>query len=361
MADAALVATLLPAMARVEPLQLEAPVSARLLSSVPTIQQVLVSWSRQSEVMRGLDPVFRPVAVEAVERTAPEEAAPRGAATFFSGGVDSFYTALKHRHEHLTLVFVHGLDVPLDNRAQRELVANGVRHAATELGLPFLEVETNVRAFSDVYVSWLDSHGAAVASVAMLLGRWFERVYVPGTDTYATLVPLGSHPLLDPLWSTERVEIVHDGCEAHRLDKLLAIKDCSVAHESLRVCVDQDFDGYNCGHCWKCVRTMVGLRVLGISDRFATLPDLDQTSLARRVAWSDTGGESVRTWERHRGIWKPYLRAATLKPERDRLARALAIRFAWSQLQKNATRATQMARTRLAALWNRRRHGAGTE
>ena len=38
--------------------------------------------------------------------------------------------------------------------------------------------------------------------------------------TYAHLGPLGSHPLLDPLWSSEDVELVHDGCEATRLDKL---------------------------------------------------------------------------------------------------------------------------------------------
>ena len=137
----------------------------------------------------------------------------------------------------------------------------------------------------------------------------FGRVYVPATETYTTIRPLGSHPLVDPLWSSERVELVHDGATATRLDKLRVVDTVPVARETLHVCVSKDSDEFNCGRCWKCVLTMVGIRVLGLDERFPTLPDLGEREFLRRVV--DSGDDaSVRTWDRHRTTWAPYLAEA---------------------------------------------------
>ncbi len=348
--DAALVAALLPAMARAEPLAIAHPASRHLLSNLPAVQDVFVSWSLQSELMDGIAPVFRHVPVDAAERGSSAGASAQGIASFFSGGVDSFYTVIKHRHELSALVFVHGFDVALEDHVQRKQVTAGLRRAACDIGLPLLEVETNIRGFSDRYVDWLDAHGAALGSVALLLGQLFRRVYVPATDTYATLAPMGSHPLIDPLWSTERVEIVHDGCEADRLDKLRAIDGCPAARAWLRVCVRKGANAYNCGHCWKCVRTMVGLRVLGIADRFETLPDLPERSLLRRVAFSNVldSARTPRTWQRHRTIWSPYLHAEQSSPEHRRLGGALMMRFLLGRLKtvKHTRRSLRIGRPR---------------
>ena len=62
----------------------------------------------------------------------------------------------------------------------------------------------------------------------------------------------GSHPLLDPLWSTETLAFVHDGCEANRMEKVRRIAESPLLLEGLRVCVDdRGPDVYNCGSCWK--------------------------------------------------------------------------------------------------------------
>jgi diphthamide synthase (EF-2-diphthine--ammonia ligase) len=335
-ADAALTAALLPAMARVERVRVADPVSARLLANLPKIQDVFVSWSRQSELMKGVEPVFRHVSVDAVARESESAAPSGGVAAFFSGGVDSFYTALKHRHEITALVFVHGFDVSLDDHAQRDHVVRRLRRAADELKLPLLEVETDVREFLDLSVHWLDAHGAALAGVAQLLGGAFRRLYVPSTDTYGTLAPMGSHPLVDPLWSTERVEIVHDGCEANRVDKLRAIEGAPAAREGLRVCVRKGSSSYNCGECWKCLRTMVGLRVLGTAARFDTLPVLDEPTFLRRLATVEPLDSTTprRSWSQHRAVWKPYLDAAESAAQRRRLEAALAVRFARGRVEE---------------------------
>jgi hypothetical protein len=279
-ADAFLAAALMPAMALREPLQVESPVSQRLLASVPAIQDVLDAWGRHSEVERGTIAAYARTAVEATARAAGDAAPPAsGAASFFTAGVDSFYTALQHRDELSALIYVHGFDVPLDAHELRDSVGAGVRAAAAGLGLPLLEVETNVRALADRCLFWEDFHGAALASVALLLSARFGRVYVPATMTYAMLNPLGSHPVLDPLWSTEDVQLVHDGCEATRRDKLRALAECEPARRWLRVCWENREGSYNCGHCEKCLRTQVELRLLGMGDAFESMPPMSLTDL----------------------------------------------------------------------------------
>jgi hypothetical protein len=145
-----------------------------------------------------------------------------------------------------------------------------------------VEVDSDLRSVTSAHAEWLASHGSALATVALLLGGAFERVFVPATLTYAHLVPLGSHPLLDPLWSTEQVELVHDGCEASRIDKLAVLSHDDVARRHLRVCFQNRAGRYNCGECEKCLRTMVALRALGVLEAFSTFPDaIDPRSLAR--------------------------------------------------------------------------------
>jgi hypothetical protein len=288
--DAHLAAALMPAMALREPLRMELPISERLLSSVPAIQDILGSWAHHAEVERGTTPAYEQVPVHATPRR-PSRATRSGAvASFFTAGVDSFYTALKHRDELTSLIYVHGFDVPLDAPELRDRVGEGVRQAAAELGLPLVEVETNVRSFSERCLYWEDFHGSALASVALLLSARFSRVYLPATTTYAMLTPLGSHPLLDPLWSTESLELVHDGCEATRRHKLRVLADCEPARTWLRVCWENRGGAYNCGQCEKCLRTEAELRLLGLSKAFASLPEMSLSDV-EQVPIRFGGGE----------------------------------------------------------------------
>jgi hypothetical protein len=139
-------------------------------------------------------------------------------------------------------------------------------------GKTLVPVENNHYAFGYRYnLSRNLTQGSALASVALLLG--FPQVYVPSAYTYRQLCPLGSHPLTDGLWSNECVEIIHDGCEAGRTDKLKMICECESALTNLRVCFDNV--NINCGKCAKCLRTMMPLKLLRASAApFPTLPSL---------------------------------------------------------------------------------------
>src|SRR5262249_10973275 len=71
-------------------------------------------------------------------------------------------------------------------------------------------------------------------------------------------------------WSSETTELVHDGCEATRIEKARRIATSPVALSSLRVCWENRDGAYNCGRCEKCLRTMINLLVVGALDRCST-------------------------------------------------------------------------------------------
>ena len=273
-ADAFLAAALLPATAVGSSLRVAGRVSPRLLKGVSTVQDIFQCWGRDT---------WRKVPVEAVPQVRAAPSRP-GVACFFSGGLDSCYTLLKHREEITHLVFVHGFDIQLADRALRDRTSRALHNVAAAYQKSVVEVDTNLRDFTDRYFTWELSHGAVLASIALLLSPLFTKVYIAASNTYLWLRPWGSHPLLDPLWSTEHTEIVHDGCEAMRIEKLARIVDDETVLRSLRVCWENRDGAYNCGRCEKCLRMMVELRILGALDRCRTFDrPLDLAAVSRIV------------------------------------------------------------------------------
>lgn len=272
--DVALAALLLPAMRVAEPLRIAQPVSPRLLAAATVVQDVLLTWDR---FLRPTDPWYHPVTIEAdpaTDRSAPASSTPRrSVACLFTGGVDSFHAAVRHRDRIDTLVYVHGFDVALDDAPLRREVSTRLRSAAEELGLPLLELESDLQVFGDrCWVGWPDYHGAAFGVLAHALAGRVDRLLVPATHTYAHLEGLGSHPLLDPLWSSEEVAVEHVDAASTRVDKVRVLAEVPAARRHLRVCWENRGGRYNCGDCEKCVRTGVAVRLAGVEGRFPTVP-----------------------------------------------------------------------------------------
>ncbi len=262
------------------PLQLSGPVSARLLAQIPRIEDVWHTWRD-----------FSRVAVTASSETPPILSSSRGVACFFSGGIDSYYTLLKHGDEITHLIFVSGFDIRLDDRPLHDKVVTVLRDAAAQFGKQFLEVKTDARQCSDKFYPWNEANGAGLASVALLLSPIVRKVYIAGTGTYATLSPSGTHPILDPLWSTEETEILSDGYEATRFEKCQEIVRCATAVRTLRVCWTNTNGAYNCGKCFKCLQAMAMLRALGALRETQTFDaGLNLRALTRECAPSHKAG-----------------------------------------------------------------------
>jgi hypothetical protein len=70
------------------------------------------------------------------------------------------------------------------------------------------------------------------------------------------------------MFSSDGLQILHDGSEATRPVKLARIIewDRHLVLNHLRVCIWNYGGAFNCGKCYKCVRTAVVLRILGVWD-----------------------------------------------------------------------------------------------
>jgi hypothetical protein len=285
--DPLVAALLVPAMATGETLILEAPVSLGLRQNTARLQDIYHAW--RPDLAR-------------VDIVAPDGAPPatgRDTGLFFGCGVDSFFSLLKDSSRDggspsiAHLVLADGFDIRPGNPGLFEKVARSAQHVARAAEKHLVVVGTNLRTFTDRLVGWDIYHGAALASLGLTLGGLLRRCLIPSTHAYAELVPWGSHPLLDPLWSTETVDFVHDGCEASRTDKIRRLASWALALRHLRVCWLDWTDDYNCGRCEKCIRTMIALHIAGALGRAATFPLTLDTAHVRRMNLI-TGESSLR-------------------------------------------------------------------
>jgi hypothetical protein len=152
--------------------------------------------------------------------------------------------------------------------------------AAAE-GLSLIEVETDARkAVTDL--AWFEhGHGAVLASVGLVLQSTLGRLIIGSSRDAESLVPAGTHPDLDPLWSTEALTFEHDELLG-RDAKVAEIVGYEPAMQWLRVCWRRP-DLYNCGRCDKCIRTQITLWMAGGLGRCRTLPDTIDLKRVRRL------------------------------------------------------------------------------
>jgi len=95
-------------------------------------------------------------------------------------------------------------------------------------------------------------------------------VYIPSTNSpeFDSKYPWGSCPDIDNNISWSDVKVVHDGYELSRQEKIKYIKDNYIQQgkklSNIKVCSSSTVDG-NCGRCFKCYQTMVGLLLEGLN------------------------------------------------------------------------------------------------
>ena len=267
-------ALLLPAMKLGEDLVVRGSISARLHAGMTEIIRIVSGW----EI--GL----RPIDV-IVDDLVPDRITPEGTGAFFSGGVDSFYTYLRHRndrHPITHLILAKGYDIDRHNHRLWDATARNIGQIAKQEQVALIEVESNVRSLTDPILSWTYSHGGCLAAAAMCLRKGIGQMYVASSADADHQALRGSHLAIDHLWSTETLSFVHDGWEASRMNKIDSeIAQSPLALKYLRVCCVNPRGAYNCGRCEKCLRTMVSLHAAGVLDRAETFPaSIDPNLLA---------------------------------------------------------------------------------
>lgn len=253
-------ASVVPAMRLGYSIKPAMPLSKRLYDGIMAYQKVLSGWY----------PMLHQVPILAATTVTPEPAG-RTAASFFSCGVDACYTLLSHYEQITDCILIHGFDYEETDSLIKETVSTQARKSISNLKRRLIEVETNIRTFGDQYADWgTQYHGSVLASVGHFLSPQFHTLYIPSSYRYEDLFPWGSHPEVDPLWSSEATAFVHDGCDASRTQKVARVADSEAALSSLRVCWSayrKEGKQLNCGKCEKCIRTMIDLRIAKALDR----------------------------------------------------------------------------------------------
>jgi hypothetical protein len=199
--------------------------------------------------------------------------APGTTALLFSGGVDSFYSLVRNPAVSV-LVFIIGFDVRLQNKEVWQAVVRAHRDLAAERGLRFITVATNLRDHPVLgRMRWARYHGVLLAAASHLLSGQASHWIVSSSFQQDNLMPWGSRPDLDHLWSGGGVRITHFGAEKWREDKLAAMAGVPMVHRHLRVCYADPRAEGNCGCCERCVRTRLAYWLDLPDDRCAGMPD----------------------------------------------------------------------------------------
>lgn len=279
-ADGFLVAQLLLAMQLGEPVEVDAPVSARLHYNLVHHYQPLV---------RELMPALKVVPIHAPLHDEPPALAPAGVGTGFSAGIDSFAVIHDHlaqpvpegfRLTHLTFnnVGSHGTR---DHDRARQLFRRRyeqVRGYPDSVGLPFIAIDSNLG--EALPLDFEQTHTTRNLAVALVLQPLFRRFYYASTFRYRDIAvrPTFDSAFADalavPLLSTGSLDLVSSGGQYTRVEKTRLAADLPGAGRWLNVCATESRDGRNCSTCLKCCRTLFTLELLGRLDEFGEAFDL---------------------------------------------------------------------------------------
>lgn len=275
---------LIPSMKQGEDLIIEGTISKKLYEGMHVIMTVMASW----------DIGLKKIKIQA-DRLVEDDFSPSEIGSFFSGGVDSFYTYLKHSSDtddvlkHFILVNGYDID-PRNSKLWQETLKNVQRISADE-SINLIKAESNIRQLIEPIFPWDYTHGGCLAAIGLCLRGLLKKIYIPSSYTNDQQFPWGSHLKTDKYWSTEKLLFEHDGAEASRVNKVVwQVAQSKTALKYLRVCYMNVGGEYNCGKCDKCLRTMINLLIAGKLGECVTFPNsIDLKRVAELTIDGDHG------------------------------------------------------------------------
>lgn len=231
-----------------------------------------------------------PPALEATDGFVPVAHAGDQSASFLSGGIDSLATlrsnrmALPASHPYtiraailVDLIREPGLD-ELETAHQHAKRLSHASAIAADSGLDIISVRTNLLELDgDGWFFSYKWHGALWAAIAHLLSSRFQRVSIAASYAPSQQHPWGSHPFLDPYYSSGHLTIHHHGAHMSRFEKVALVADWPTGLQSILVCQGHRSGLSNCGACEKCIRTMTALVALGKLEACQCFPADDVT------------------------------------------------------------------------------------
>lgn len=276
--DAFLVSALYPAMYYKEDIEVIGNVTKRLYYNIV---------SNVTAIVKMYDTSFRIPKITVQGYAKAEKADVLHVGTGFSGGVDSFSTIYDHfvttddpDYKIDTLFFFHigqyG-DVKLPETWERAKNRFSItENFAKEVNMNTCYMTTNL---FDFYLPKWEFDAGVLCRIASVLvfQRALKRYYICNDYSYGEMIDLRdvyrsghmdladmSNPYIMPLLSPEGLEIVCDGMQYTRGDKIEKIADDPLVAKFLNVCIGKSTtEAKNCGICYKCLHTMLTFDIIG--------------------------------------------------------------------------------------------------
>jgi len=299
--DCFLVAALYPAMFYHEDVEIDGYVSPRLLFNVKNyVQHAILAY--RPDNMQFVD--------VRVKGTKIAEQIQCRVATGFSGGIDAFATIID-RYENEddierkinTLAFFNVGSHGGGREGSHEKFENRyalIKEFAEERGLPFYLLDSNLYDFYQD--SWEYDAGTLTRGFGCLaLERAIRYYYLSGEmsykehmdkllDRYQCNIDEMTELYMLNLLSTERMEIILEGAQYSRMEKTLKVSQYTPSYKYLNVCVSdcrKNTSAHNCSRCFKCVRTMKSLDVLGVLEKYKDVFDIEWYKKNRKKLWRE--------------------------------------------------------------------------
>jgi len=237
-----------------------------------------------------LDPSFKEISVypRSLNRSSLNPDNHNHVVTGFSGGIDSFHLLANHffseppagyQVTHLVYnnVGAHGRNAG-DFFHKR---FNRLVDFSREMGLPFIKIDSNLYEIldTDFLLSVLPRNVASV----MILQKLFGRYLYASSYTFRDFLDRLPYRIgyLDPLsvsmLATETMEPVMVGSHVPRVEKTRQVTDVESSYRHLYVCTETErATAENCSTCFKCARTLLTLEILGQTQLYEKVFDLDK-------------------------------------------------------------------------------------
>lgn len=296
-ANAFLVAAVPLALALNEDLRFEGKVSEKLYKNMFKLNRCLGLASRQ-------------IKIEVDDTSATNQSSKKNGRNglFFSLGADSFYSLfienkkLRRKNKIQYLIFVDGIETfPVSEKLRQKIFTN-LKKISKRYKKDLIVISTNNRQLSDKIVNWNHYHGAGIATGALLLDNFLNKIYISSSDEYFFKIYYGTGIEIDKLWSTENLVFQSLSIKLTKIDKLIQLakyKESAFVAKNIWVCWQKTTDNrfYNCMRCEKCMRTFLGLLSGGINPKIINL-DKNTVNLLKQIKISEARLHSWQTIKR---------------------------------------------------------------
>ena len=171
---------------------------------------------------------------------------------------------------------------------------NANKKAADELGLPLHLVISNFHAFTYKLYYGVSMQMGYFANYSCVMGlqRGINKYYTSNCFSYNQMLKFGlkrkgadfsefSEPYSVPLIQTEQLELVTDGCQYERTQKIERLSEWEIAQKYMSPCSCRSYDSdvrhaVNCSSCRKCMQVMMTLDAIGKLDKFTGIFDVNE-------------------------------------------------------------------------------------